>query len=465
MANLPRAVGIYCRLSYAPDGSLEKVEQQEGDCRQVGDRLAWPVSDQHIYIDNSRSAWQRKRKRPAWDQMLLAIEAGEIDALIVYHGDRLIRQPYDLEKLIGVADSKGVRIASVTGTRNLDSPDDRFVLRIEAAQACRESDNTSRRVRRGWANRAANGHASGGGKRPFGFADLETVLPEEAEVLAEAADRLLAGQSQGGVIRWMDTVSTTSQGNPWSSKALKNLLTAPRIAGLVEHDGQLYDAVWNGIISVEAWEDVKILLARAAEENPYPGRERKYMLSGVAECQTGHRLATKPSGGRNRKTARIYWCKELGCPTQVGRSVEYLDAYVSGRVVELLNTPEFIAEATAPEPSVAPEIASLERRRDETKRQMDELVDHPELDAGLLVRAVAGFDRRIAQLRDQHARTAQQRLLARVAGMSKEEWEDLPIDIQADVVRAVFRVVVLKSTKRGPGFDVDAIRVDRIDRS
>jgi DNA invertase Pin-like site-specific DNA recombinase len=462
MANSPRAVGVYCRLSYAPDGSLEKVERQEVDCRQVGDRLAWPISEQHIYTDNSRSAWQRKRKRPAWDRMLLAIEAGEIDALIVYHGDRLIRQPYDLEKLIGVADSKGVRIASVTGTRNLDSPDDRFVLRIEAAQACRESDNTSRRVRRGWASRAAKGHPSGGGKRPFGFADLETVLPEEANVLAEAVDRLLAGQSQGGVVRWMNTVSTTSQGNRWTGKTLKNLLMAPRIAGLVEHDGNLYDAVWNGIVGVEAWGDVKILLARSAEENPYPGRERKYMLSGVAECRTGHRLATKPVGGRNKKTARIYWCKELGCPTQIGRSVEYLDAYVSGRAVHLLNDPKFITEATAPEPSVAPEIASLERRRDKTKRQIDELVDHPELDGGLLVRAVAGFEQRIAQLRNQHARTARERLLARVAGISAEEWEDLPIDIQADVVKALFRVVVLPTTKRGPGFDVTAVEIHRV---
>ncbi len=461
MANSPRAVGIYCRLSYALDGSLEKVERQEGDCRQLGDRLAWPISEQHVFTDNSRSAWQRNRKRPAWDAMLAAIEAGEIDALIVYHGDRLIRQPYDLEKLIGIADSKGVRVASPSGTRNLDSADDRFILRIEAAQACKASDDTSRRVKRGWAARAVKGYSSGGGKRPFGFADQATVLPAEAEVLAAAVDRLLAGQSMGGVVRWMDTVSTTSQGHPWSSKSLKNLLWAPRIAGLVEHDGNLYKAVWDGIISVEAWEDVKILMARMAEEYPYPGRERKYMLSGVAECETGHPLATKPSGGRNQKNARIYWCKVKGCPRQVGRNVEHLDTYVSARAVHLLNDEAFIAEATAEEPSVAPEIAALKRRRDDTKRQMDELVDHPELDGGLLVRAIAGFNERIAKLQNQHARTSQQRLLARMAGISKEEWDDMPVDIQSDTVRALFRVVVLPTSKRGPGFDVDAIRLDR----
>lgn len=462
MANTPRRAGIYCRLSYAPDGSLEKVERQEADCRQLADRLVWPVSDEHVYIDNSRSAWQRTRKRPAWDQLLADLDRGEIDAVIVYHGDRLIRQPYDLERLIGIADSKGVRIASPSGTRNLDSPDDRFILRIEAAQACRESDNISRRVRRGWEARAKAGRPVGGGQRPFGFEpDLVTIRREEADVLAGAVDRLLAGQSMGGVLRWLNTVSTTTQGNVWVSRGLKHLLTAPRIAGLVEHQGTLYEAVWEPIISQEAWEGVKLVLQRGVEINPYPGRERLYLLSGVAVCPSGHRLATKPSGGRNRKTSRIYWCKTSGCPTQVGRNVEHLDRYVTGRVLRVLQDPEFIEQVTAPEPSVAPEIAALERRKREVQAQIEGLVNFPELDAGLLVRSLAGFERRMAELRAQHAMSAQRRLLSRMAGISAEDWAELPVDLQSDTVRALFVVTVLPTTLRGPGFDVSAVRLER----
>ncbi|KAB1141601.1 hypothetical protein F7R91_31780 [Streptomyces luteolifulvus] len=54
-----------------------------------------------------------------------------------------MRQPFDLERLLSVAESRGIRIASPSGARDLDNPDDRFILRIEVAQACRESDNTS----------------------------------------------------------------------------------------------------------------------------------------------------------------------------------------------------------------------------------------------------------------------------------------------------------------------------------
>lgn len=457
---VPKRAGIYCRLSYAPDGSLEKVERQEADCRERGDRLAWPISEEHIFRDNSRSAWQRNRKRPAWDAMLQAIEAGEIDSIIVYHGDRLIRQPYDLEMLINISDQKGIRIASVSGTRDLDSADDRFILRIEAAQACKASDDTSRRVRRGWEARAKNGLPIGGGKRSFGFEpDGKTRREAECEILASAADRLLAGQQQAGVIAWLDTVCTTSQGMPWSAKTLRNLLTSPRIAGLVEHEGVLYTAVWEPIISVETWEDVKAFYAASAEEHPYPGRERKYLLTGEAKCPTGHTVRTKPAGGRNRPGARLYACMTKGCPTRTSRNLEHLDRYVEGRAVRRLNDKRFIASlyAESEKPGIGAEIVALERRKAETKQQLEDLAEFPELDAGVLARSLASFDRKIKELRATRAASARQQLLSRMVGITREAWDATPIDVRSATVAALFEVTILPATWRGPGFDPKSV--------
>jgi site-specific DNA recombinase len=506
----PRVAGIYCRLSYAPDGSLEKVERQEADCRQLADRLAWPVSEAHIFCDNSRSAWQRNRRRPGWDAMLAAIERREIDSIIVYHGDRLIRQPYDLEKLIGIADSKGVRLASVSGTRDLDNPDDRYILRIEAAGSCRASDDTSRRVRRGWAARAQQGLPVGGGKRAFGFeADGITRREAECEILAEAVERLLAGQFQGAVIRWLNAVSTTTTNGTWTAtrvrewsgrggdevadeirsrmarseppteiskdlnqrgvrcpvraqwttKALRNLVLSPRIAGLVDHEGTLYEAVWKPVIDVETWEAVKALFAESAEEHPYGGRERKYLLSGVATCPSGHPVRTKPVGGRNRKDARLYYCAVKGCPTKVSRNIEHLDRYVEGRTVGRLNDPDFVRALYAdPEgPDVEPQIAELERRKARVEEQLANLVDYPEIDPGLLARSLAGFDRKIRELRASRSATARQRLLERMAGISREDWAATPVDVRSATIAALWRVTILPATWRGPGFDADSV--------
>lgn len=477
MPDIPRKAAIYCRLSYAPDGSVEKVERQEADCRQLADRLAWPISEDHVFSDNSRSAWQRNRKRPDWDKMLHAIERGEVDGIIVYHGDRLIRQPWDLEILLKLSDDRRVQLASPSGVRDLMSEDDRFILRIEAAQACRSSADTSRRVKRGWEARAGRGESIGGGKRPFGYGvptgktgatgkplyDTNRLVPEEAEVLREAATRLLQGRTIYAVLAWMNERSTTTQGNRWAARSLNHLLTSPRIAALVRFDGQLLPAVWPAIVTREQWEDLQALYARQAVEWPWRGRERRYLLAGVAVCvNCGSALRTKPAGGRNRKSVRIYHCFDPDCTGRVGRNVENLDRYVEGAVLARLQDPRLLDEVLQPDPGLSAEVANLEKRRADAVETLRNLVDHPAVSASVVADSLAGFDRRIAELRSRQAATSRQRLLARMAGITPEGWLATPLDIRAETVRALYRVVVLPATWRGPGFDSASVRLDPI---
>lgn len=472
MGTTPTAAGIYCRLSFAPDGSVEKVERQEADCRQLAGRLGWPVAA--VYPDNSRSAWQRNRKRPAWDQMLTDLDAGRIDSIIVYHGDRLIRQPSDLEVLLTLADDKRVPLASPTGVRDLSSPDDRFILRIEAAQACKSSDDTSRRVTRGWQARAERGESIGGGKRPFGYGvptgetgatgkplyDVNQQVPEEADVLRQAVKRLRDGESLGGVIAWMNTVSTTSQGNPWHARTLKALLLKPRYIGRVEHDGKLYTAAWEPIITPEEQEDITAIMRRNREQYGYPGRARRYLLSGIAECSTcGSRLQVKPGNRGDRH----YFCKNRDCERRVYRSMAHLDAYVSGRVLRRLNEPGFLdaVQAEQTDPGIGAEIAALERRKQQARETLEDLADHPEVDAALVARSLASFDRKIVELRGRQEATARQRLLARMAGMTRHGWDAEPIDVRAETVRALFTVEVLPAKRGQAGFDPECVRMRR----
>jgi site-specific DNA recombinase len=487
-ADRPKRAGVYCRLSYAPDGSVEKVERQESDCRALAQRLGWDVSDRHVYVDNSRSAWQRKRKRPAWERMLLDVEADQIDGLLVYHGDRLIRQPYDLERLLGVADSRGVRLASPSGTRDLDSPDDRFILRIEAAQACREVDNTSRRVKRALAANVKLGKTQRGGHRPYGYGvlvgtktavdrktgaevevpvwDTDQLNSAEAPYLAEAAERLLAGQSQTGVVEWMRAEGVvTTEGGEMTTRGLRHLMLAPRVAGLIRHAGDLYPAAWPAILARETWEAVCAYYRRSAELYPDPGRARVHLLSGRrgAKCYAcGHHVQTKPSGGRNRKVARIYCCAQKGCRA-VGRNMEHLDAYVQGRTVRLLQDPRFLEQLTvqADQPDIAAEITALDRRRRETQEQLDALADNPDVDVTAALVGLAGFDRRLRELRQALTTSSEQRLLLRMAGISREQWDAEPVDIRSATVLTLWDITILPATHRGPGFAPESVRMVR----
>jgi len=109
--------GIYCRISLARDGDTTKTDDQERICRELADRLGWKVID--VYTDGSKSAWQPARKRREWDRMVADIESGRISAIVVYHGDRLLRTHEDLLTLIHLARTRGIHLASPAGTRDL----------------------------------------------------------------------------------------------------------------------------------------------------------------------------------------------------------------------------------------------------------------------------------------------------------------------------------------------------------
>ncbi|MEV8015865.1 recombinase family protein [Streptomyces sp. NPDC086554] len=509
MLPTPQRPCLYCRLSHAPDGSLEKVERQEADGRAMALRLNWPDFC-CVFVDNSRSAWQRNRKRPRWDDMLLSLEPRadhSHDGIMVYHGDRLIRQPYDLELLLNIADTRHIPLASVSGVRDLSNPDDRFILRIEAAQACRESDNISRRVKRGVKARVVTGRPRPGGRRPYGWGaltgrtrikvdpdtgneyelpvlDYEKTVPEEIAHLKEVGQLLLAGLSKYGAVRWMNQRSTTSMGNPWTVPTLTRALTAWRMAGLIEYEGALYEAVWGEVVSLEMLEDLKALFAKHRDTYGYFGKERKRLLTGIGVCWQCHRpgagdgvparcatsvrtceyqhltLCVKPVGNRGH-ASRVYYCRSCG----KGRNELLLDAYINGRVLRLLSAPRFVAELNEAEdrqrPDVRKEIVALEHRKAKLYTQIENAADDPDVDPVVLMRAITLYDRKLIQLHTRLEVTSQQRLARRMVGVTRSEWEQEPIDVRASTVAALFHIAMLPTQRGGPGSAPESVMVWR----
>jgi site-specific DNA recombinase len=76
---------------------------------------------------------------------------GRVRNIVTYHGDRMWRQPYDLEVPIRLARDRGVTITSRAGTYPLDAHEDIFMLGIPANVARLESGNVSRRKLSGYA--------------------------------------------------------------------------------------------------------------------------------------------------------------------------------------------------------------------------------------------------------------------------------------------------------------------------
>ena len=276
---------IYTRISDDRAGDAGGVNRQEEDCRSLAENRDLTITQ--VFTDNDTSAYTGK-KRPGYEALMVSLAAGEIDAILAWHPDRLHRFPRELESFIDAVDKAGAAVATVqAGEYDLSSASGRMQARIVGAVARHESEQKSERVRRKAAQIALEGRVGGGGTRPFGYeADRVTIRESEAECVREATARILAGETVGRVaIDWNERGVKTVTGKPWSTTVLKRMLIGPRIAGLREHRGEVVaEAVWSGIIDRPTWERVHTLLTDPKRRTNKGGPARKYLLSSFLEC-------------------------------------------------------------------------------------------------------------------------------------------------------------------------------------
>ncbi|ROO51427.1 DNA invertase Pin-like site-specific DNA recombinase [Micromonospora sp. Llam0] len=457
---------VYCRISLARFGDTLKVDDQELLCRKVAAQRGWTVPGGLVFKDNSRSAWQRRRRRPGWDLLLAAVERRELDAIVVYHGDRLIRQPWDLEVLLRLADEQGIRLASPTGERDLDNADDRYILRIEAAQACRESDNTSRRLRSHFERQAERGlvRLGGRGGRAYGFEpDGITHRADDVEVITEVADRVLAHEPIGAICRDLaDRGVTTPAGNPWDHGSLKKLMLRPRLAGLVARSGQIVGpAAWDPILDRSVWESVCTVLEGKAGDYAYATNARRHLLSGIALCGT----CDQPVAIRhNTRSPHLlaYGCINPACGKKAHRAARYLDPYVQGAVVELLADDRIRDRLATPVTrDLLGELRRLEARKEAVLESAAAAAAESDVDAqteaDLLRVTVRKLNSRIAELRADVARARTPHALDGLWGINYDDFTALPLHRRRAAVTTAMRVTLLPSGRRGPGFDPSTV--------
>ena len=97
------AAAIYARISSDQEGTGLGVARQVKECQERADAAAGVVE---TFIDNDISAYTGKR-RPEYERMLEAMREGRVNAVIVYHLDRLTRRPNELEEFVEVCTATG----------------------------------------------------------------------------------------------------------------------------------------------------------------------------------------------------------------------------------------------------------------------------------------------------------------------------------------------------------------------
>jgi DNA invertase Pin-like site-specific DNA recombinase len=335
-AERPLVYDSYARLSRVPEtGELEKIETQLADNRTVIERLGGVLGEE---LSDGLSAWKRRVRRKGWERLLERVESGESDGIVVWHVDRMFRQPADLEALITLGE-RGFRLASARGERDLADPDDQFMLRIEVAHAKRSSDDTSRRIKRRFQTKREQGVAHPGGPRRFGWPGRDLVwtpgpgeeesdrpmvsaelVERERAALRDGTDAQLTGVGQGTLAdEWNAAGLRTAAGLEWVANTVKGVLLRPTNAGLIEYEGKLVGrTAEEPIVDPEKFDRLRAIYA-ARRRGRAPGK--RHIGSGILRCGVpgcGNKLSVRISKEYYRGTDTLrgsYYCnrQRRGC--------------------------------------------------------------------------------------------------------------------------------------------------------
>jgi DNA invertase Pin-like site-specific DNA recombinase len=459
------SAAIYCRISHTNDDDQTGVDRQESICREVAERLGLTVAEDQVFVDNNRSAWQRKRQRPGWDALLSEARQGRIRHVLTYHPDRLMRQPRDLEELLQIADDHDITLHGQANRRDLADPDDRFFLRIEVAHACRSSDDTSRRLVDSMIDRAKEGRPHTG-RRRYGYDKTGTqMIPEEAAIVREVFSRYLDGESPLRIAQDLHARDVrTAQGRHWSAPRVRELLGNRHVTGIRVFRGEeIGDGEWPPIIDRGTWLEAKARRGyRAATWTADAARpQRFYLLRGLVTC-TG---CGKTMGGAATK----YICNHthrLDVP-RCNRAVKAapVDEFVTAAALYLLEHLD-LTEVPVPSSLSAEDQAAI----DADRQELDELKDmwqSQELTTREYREMRKTVEARIQALQQKMIVRPTAEVLDGLAGPdARASWAALEdagnFERMNAVLRFLFAAVKIKeATKRGRQFDYGRIDIEQ----
>jgi DNA invertase Pin-like site-specific DNA recombinase len=328
---LPVRIGIYARISDDQEGRQTATARQLQDAREFAERKGWEVAD--VFEDVDLSAFKTKVKRPEFERMVGLLRAGEIDGVLVWKLDRLSRQQRDFATVMEACEAHRGFVASVTEPIHTHEPHGQFVAELLVAQARMESANTSARSLRKAQELREQGRPPTSGKRSFGYSrDYLQIIPEEAAVLREVRDRVLAGESMSSLARdLMERGIRSPWGNHFRPHTLKRTLLSPTVRGERERDGVSYTGTWPAIFTSDEARQLRTVFEKRPGQ-PRSSPVRSYLLTGLVRCgRCGARLRSHKSG----KDVPRYVCTTVPGTSACGKLSARADA-VDNVVAEML---------------------------------------------------------------------------------------------------------------------------------
>jgi DNA invertase Pin-like site-specific DNA recombinase len=268
---------IYTRKSSDEglDQSFNSLDAQREACEayiRSQKHEGWKVLPA-LYDDGGASGGNMDRE--ALQRLLIEIDEGRVDMVVVYKIDRLTRSLADFAKLVDRLDAAGASFVSVTQQFNTSTSMGRLTLNVLLSFAQFEREVTAERIR----DKIAASKKKGlwmGGLVPLGYDKQDDGLViNRAE--AETVRSLFQAYVRLGNVRKLKkhaddlgystkTRTLTSgrvvEGKSFTRGRLYHLLSNPIYRGKIRHKTELYEGVHDAIIDEKLWASVEAKLSQ-----------------------------------------------------------------------------------------------------------------------------------------------------------------------------------------------------------
>ncbi|QDM56130.1 recombinase family protein [Gordonia phage RogerDodger] len=268
--------------------------------------------------------------------------------------------------------------------------------------------------------------------RAYGWTNDGKIVESEADEIRSWARHVI----DGGAIRPLvaelnERGVATVTGKSWAAPTITRALTAPRMVGLRERNGELEDAPIEPILDRDTWAEVVAILTDPARKKFASRKNPPTLLAGILQCgRCGRNLhATGPSYACS---ARYGGCGEISTSQRLA------DTEVTERVLIRITGDEWLTALSDARRESAETfettIAEAENRMVHLAEVFGEGGNQQAFDAGVAkAREVAEEARGRIALLDATAALPATVTDAEVV----EWWADAPIDTRRQVIRVV----------------------------
>ncbi|AKH37547.1 MULTISPECIES: recombinase family protein [Nitrosomonas] len=275
-----------------------------------------PVSDD--YDDPAYSGGNMER--PALQRLLVDIEAGKIDVVIIYKIDRLTRSLADFSRMVEVFERYGVSFVSVTQQMNSTTSMGRLMLNVLLSFAQFEREVTGERIR----DKITASKKKGmwmGGIPPLGYnVENRRLVPNEreAKIIRHIFQRFVELGSSTTLVKelrldgvtsksWVTQDGKVREGAPVDKSLIYKVLNNRTYLGELRHKEHWYQAEHPPIIERDLWDKVHVILATNGRVRGNDTRAKvPYLLKGLVFGNDGRALSPWHTTKKNGRRYRYY---------------------------------------------------------------------------------------------------------------------------------------------------------------